>query len=77
MTDDTAALVGRELADELGEALGRIEHCLDQLTAARRPAPLTRVSPGAAVVPLTTLHVPRHAAGLPSPVGGPSPAMRP
>lgn len=32
MTDDTAALVGRELTDELGEALGRIEHCLGQLT---------------------------------------------
>jgi len=32
MTDDTAALVGRELADELGEALARIEHCLAQLT---------------------------------------------
>jgi hypothetical protein len=35
MTDETAALVGRELADELGQALGRIEHCLDQLTDAQ------------------------------------------
>lgn len=35
MTDDTAALVGRELADELGQALGRIEHCLEQLTDAQ------------------------------------------
>ena len=32
MTDDPAALVGRELADELGQAMGRIEHCLAQLT---------------------------------------------
>lgn len=32
MTDGTAALAGRELADELGEALGRLEHCLGQLT---------------------------------------------
>src|SRR4051812_40116124 len=32
MTDDLAARVGRELADELGEALSRIEHCLGQLT---------------------------------------------
>ena len=35
MTDDTAALMGRELADELGQALGRIEHCLSQLTDAQ------------------------------------------
>jgi hypothetical protein len=32
MTDDLAALVGRELADELEQTLGRIEHCLGQLT---------------------------------------------
>lgn len=32
MTDDLATLVGRELADELRQALGRIEHCLAQLT---------------------------------------------
>ena len=32
MSDDTAALVGRELADELGQALDRIAHCLGQLT---------------------------------------------
>jgi hypothetical protein len=30
--DDLAALVGRELADELGQALGRVEHCVGQLT---------------------------------------------
>ena len=35
MSDDTAALVGRELADELAQALGRIEHCLSQLTDAQ------------------------------------------
>ncbi|HYH63131.1 MAG TPA: DUF1572 family protein [Urbifossiella sp.] len=35
MTDDTSALVGRELADELGQALARIEHCLAQLTDAQ------------------------------------------
>ncbi len=35
MIDDPAALVGRELADELGQALGRIEHCLAQLTDAQ------------------------------------------
>jgi hypothetical protein len=35
MTDDTATLVGRELADELGQAHGRIEHCLTQLTDAQ------------------------------------------
>ena len=35
MIHDTAALVGRELADELGQAFGRIEHCLAQLTDAR------------------------------------------
>jgi len=35
MTDDTAALVGQELADELGQALGRIEHCLAQLSDAQ------------------------------------------
>ena len=32
MTDDLAALAGRELAAELREAFGRIEHCLGQLT---------------------------------------------
>jgi hypothetical protein len=32
MADHLAVLVGRELADELGQALGRIEHCLGQLT---------------------------------------------
>lgn len=32
MTDDLAALTGRELAAELREAFGRIEHCLGQLT---------------------------------------------
>ncbi len=29
---DVAALAGRELADELGQAFGRVEHCLGQLT---------------------------------------------
>lgn len=32
MTDALATAVGRELADELGQALERIEHCLGQLT---------------------------------------------
>lgn len=32
MEGDLAALTGRELADELGQAFGRVEHCLDQLT---------------------------------------------
>lgn len=30
--DDLATLIGRELADELGQAFGRVEHCLAQLT---------------------------------------------
>ena len=43
--DDLAALAGRALADELGQALGRIEHCLGQLTDAQawwRPRALSK-----------------------------------